>query len=304
EDINGSTGVFSGKSTMDLLAQSARLGWTPSYPQFNRSSLDVADEAAEAGLSAADYVARELHSGGLRFAVEDPEAPENYPRVLSLWRANLLGSSAKGNEYFLKHLLGTDNAVKATQAPPEHRPAGIEWPEEIPEGKLDLLLSLDCRMTSSTLLSDVVLPAATWYAEHDPKPTDMHPFVTSFSPAIDPPWESKTDWETWKEIAKRFSELAADHLGVRKDVVAKPLWHDTPEAMATVQGRVQDWKNGEVEPVPGKTLPVLAEVERNYPAVYEQMTSIGPLLEKVGMLTKGVAYDVKREMDLLRGRNG
>src|SRR5699024_10282568 len=195
-------------------------------------------------------------------------------------------------------------AVKATKAPPEHRPAGIEWPEEIPEGKLDLLLSLDFRMTSSTLLSDVVLPAATWYEKHDLNTTDMHPFVNSFNPAIDPPWESKTDWETWKEIAKRFSELAADHLGVRKDVVAKPLWHDTPEAMATVQGRVQDWKNGEVEPVPGKTLPVLAEVERNYPAVYEQMTSIGPLMEKIGMLTKGVAYDVKREMDLLRGRNG
>jgi nitrate reductase alpha subunit len=34
------------------------------------------------------------------------------------------------------------------------------------------------------------------------------------------------------------------------------------------------------------------------------MTTIGPLMEKVGMLTKGVAYDVKREMDILRTRNG
>jgi hypothetical protein len=48
-----------------------------------------------------------------------------------------------------------------------------------------------------------------------------------------------------RRIAKKFSELAVDHLGVRKDVVAKPLWHDTPEAMATVHGRVKDWRTGE-----------------------------------------------------------
>ena len=33
--------------------------------------------------------------------------------MLSIWRANLLGSSAKGNEYFLKHLLGTDSSLRA-----------------------------------------------------------------------------------------------------------------------------------------------------------------------------------------------
>ena len=28
-----------------------------------------------------------------------------------VWRSNILGSSGKGHEYFLKHLLGTQNAV-------------------------------------------------------------------------------------------------------------------------------------------------------------------------------------------------
>ncbi len=60
-----------------------------------------------------DYVVDELKAGRLRFAVEDPDAEENWPRVLMMWRANLLGSSAKGDEYFLKHLLGTDHAVTA-----------------------------------------------------------------------------------------------------------------------------------------------------------------------------------------------
>ena len=255
-------------------------------------------------MTPADYVVDQLKSGALKFAVEDPEAEENHPRILSLWRANLLGSSAKGNEYFLKHLLGTDNAVTAEQAPPDKRPEGIAWPDDVPEGKLDLLMTIDFRMTSSTLFSDVVLPAATWYEKHDINTTDMHPFVHSFNPAISPPWQSKTDWEAWKAIAKKFSELAVDHLGTRRDVVAKPLWHDTPEAMATVHGVVKDWRKGECEPVPGKTLPVLAVVERDYTAIYDKMTSIGPLLEKVGMLTKGVPYDVNREVEILRHRNG
>jgi len=304
DDINGNTNAFAGKGTMDLLAQSARLGWAPSYPQFDRSSLDLADDAAAAGMAAPAYVAEQLKSGDLKFAIEDPEAPENFPRILSLWRANLLGSSAKGNEYFLKHLLGTDNAVKASEASAEHRPAEIAWPEQAGEGKLDLLFTLDFRMTSSTLFSDVVLPAATWYEKHDINTTDMHPFVHSFNPAIAPPWQSKSDWETWKAIAKKFSELAATHLGVRKDVVAKPLWHDTPEAMATVHGRVLDWKTGEVEPIPGKTMPVIVEVERDYGAIYDKFVAIGPLMEKVGMLTKGVAYKVEREIGILRDRNG
>ncbi len=304
DEVNSHTAAFPGKGVMDLLAQSVRLGWTPSYPTFNRSSIVLADEAREAGMEPIPYVVDQLKSGELKFAVEDPEAEENFPRILALWRSNLFGSSAKGNEYFLKHLLGTDNAVSAKQAPESQRPVGIEWPDEIPEGKLDLLFTLDFRMTSSTIFSDVVLPAATWYEKHDLSTTDMHPFIHSFNPAIAPPWQAKTDWDTFKEIAKKFSELAGTHLGTRKDVVAKPLWHDTPEAMATVHGRVKDWRTGEVEPVPGKTLPVLVVAERDYTAIYEKMTSIGPLMEKVGMLTKGVAYQVNREVEILRGRNG
>ena len=304
DDVGAGTGAFEGRSMMDVLAQSVRLGWTPSYPQFDRSSLALADEAAEAGVDVKEYVVSQLKEGGLRFAVEDPENEENWPRVLTLWRSNLFGSSAKGNEYFLKHLLGTTNAVKAQEADEAHRPREVVWADRAPEGKLDLLMTIDFRMTSSTLLSDIVLPAATWYEKHDLNTTDMHPYVNSFNPAIAPPWQTKTDWEAWKAIAKRFSELAVDHLGTRTDVVAKPLWHDTPEAMASVHGVVQDWRTGEVEPVPGKTMPVLVPVERDYTQVYAKMTAIGPLLEKVGMVTKGVPYDPKAAMDKLRGLNG
>jgi len=298
-------GAFAGRTTADLIAQSARSGWMPSYPTFDRNPLELADEAAEAGRPVAEHVVAGLKDGSLRFACEDPDSPQNFPRVLAVWRANLLGSSAKGNEYFLRHLLGTDSSLRAEQAPVEGlRPQDVEWHDEAPEGKLDLLLSLDFRQTSTTVFSDVVLPAATWYEKHDLNTTDMHPFVHSFNPAIAPPWQTRTDWDAWQAIAERFSELAGPRLGVRKDVVAVPLLHDTPDALATPHGVVRDWKRGECEPVPGVTMPKIVEVERDYGAVGAKMTALGPLMEKLGTTTKGITYDVTASVDYLRAKNG
>nr|AQT39354.1 NarG [Streptomyces sp.] len=300
----GQGGPFAGKTTADVIAQSARMGWMPSYPTFDRNPLNLADEADAAGRPVADHVVDELKAGRLRFAGEDPDAPENFPRVLTVWRANLLGSSAKGNEYFLKHLLGTDHAVRATEAPPEARPREVVWREEAPAGKLDLLLTLDFRMTSTTVFSDVVLPAATWYEKHDLSSTDMHPFVNAFNPAIAPPWQTRTDWDAFHTLAGEFSRQAAGHLGVRKDVVAAPLLHDTPDELANPRGKVQDWKAGECDPVPGRTMPKLVTVERDYGAVAEKMAALGPLLDTLGATTKGVTFKVDRELEYLRHKNG
>ena len=285
-------GQLAGKTTADVIAQSARMGWMPSYPTFDRNPLDLSDDAAAAGKPVGEYVVDQLKSGELDFAGEDPDAPQNYPRILSIWRANLLGSSGKGNEYFLKHLLGTDSSLRATEAPEAQRPVDVTWRDEAPEGKLDLLMTIDFRQTSTTIFSDVVLPAATWYEKHDLNTTDMHPFVHSFNPAIAPPWQTRTDWDAWQTIAAKFSELAAVHLGVRKDVVAVPLTHDTPDAMANPHGVVRDWKAGECEPVPGVTMPKLVEVERDYGAVAEKMNALGPLMDTLGATTKGVTFEL------------
>ncbi|MDX6742212.1 nitrate reductase subunit alpha [Actinocorallia sp. A-T 12471] len=297
-------GKLAGRTTADIIALSARLGWMPSYPTFNRNPLDLADDARASGRPVGEYVVDELKAGGLRFACEDPDAPENFPRVLSIWRANLFGSSGKGTEYFLRHLLGAADALRAEESPPENRPKDVVWREDAPVGKLDLLLTLDFRMTSTTLLSDVVLPAATWYEKHDLNTTDMHPFVHSFNPAIAPPWQTRTDWDAFQTIAREFSRLADGHLGVREDLVAAPLLHDTPDAMATPHGRVRDWAAGECEPVPGKTMPKLIVVERDYGAVAAKMAALGPLVEEQGAATKGVVFHPDEEVELLRAKNG
>jgi nitrate reductase alpha subunit len=288
-------GRFAGRHTADLMAQSARLGWMPSMPTFDRNPLDVADDAlAAAPDDPASYVADALREGRLGYACTDPDAPANWPRVLTVWRANLLGSSAKGNEYFLRHLLGTDASLRAAEAPPDKRPRDVTWRDEAPEGKLDLLLSLDFRMTSTTLFSDIVLPAATWYEKHDLSTTDMHPFIHAFTPAISPPWQTRTDFTAFHGIARAFSTLAGPHLGVRKDMVATPLLHDTPDAMATPHGIVRD----------GGSAPKLVMVERDYGAIADKMATLGPLLDRLGTTTKGVTVDVNPEVEQLGRING
>ncbi|WP_405728349.1 nitrate reductase subunit alpha [Streptomyces sp. NBC_00028] len=293
-------GRFKGMTGADCLALSARSGWMPSYPTFDRNPLEL-------GETFGDPVAKavaELRAGTLNFACEDPDAPGNWPRVLTLWRANLLGSSAKGAEYFTRHLLGTQSSLSAQEAESHERPRDVKWREEAPEGKLDLLLSLDFRQTSSTLLSDVVLPAATWYEKHDLSSTDMHPYVHSFTPAVDPPWQARTDFDTFKALADRLSEMAVVHLGTRKDLVASPLQHDTPGETAQPGGVVLDWKRGECDPVPGKTMPNLTVVERDYTAIGAKFRALGPLVEKLGMPCKGIALQPDEEVRHLAELNG
>jgi nitrate reductase alpha subunit len=297
-------GRLAGRHTADLVAASARMGWLPSYPTFDRNPLDLARAAEEAGRDPAEYVAGELAGGRLRFAAEDPDDPGNWPRVLDVWRANLLGSSAKGNEYFLRHLLGTSAAVQGGEAGPEHRPRDVVWRADAPEGKLDLLLSIDFRMTSTTLLSDIVLPAATWYEKYDLSTTDMHPFVHAFTPAIDPPWQARSDFDAFHALAARFSELAREHLGTATDLVAVPHQHDTPGELAQPKGTAPDWKGTGVVPVPGATMPAITAVRRDYGAVAEKLAAVGPLAETKGLPVKGVEFTPDVEIAWLREANG
>ncbi|UJP40398.1 nitrate reductase subunit alpha [Cellulomonas palmilytica] len=300
-------GHLTGMHTADTIAASARAGWMPFYPQFDRNPLDLADEAraaADAGESPdpVAHVASRLKDGSVRFAVEDVDAPENWPRTLVLWRSNLLGSSAKGDEYFLKYLLGTHSNVAAPE--PTARPSDVTWRDDIPEGKLDLLVSADFRMTSTTMLSDVVLPAATWYEKHDLSSTDMHPFVHAFSPAIDPPWEARSDFDAFHLVARRFSELARTHLGVRHDLVSVPMQHDTPGEAPRDGGVGGDWRRGDAPAVPGVTMPVMQVVERDYTAIADKLGSLGPLASTLGFTVKNVTFRLEHEVERLARANG
>ena len=95
--------------------------------------------------------------------------------------------------------------------------------------------------------------------------TDMHPFIHPLSAAVDPVWESRTDWEIYKDIAKTFSTLCVGHLGQETDVVLQPIQHDSPAELAQPY-EIKEWHKGECDLIPGKTAPNIIVVERDYPA--------------------------------------
>ena len=117
-------GLFAGQTAIDAHAKAVRMGWMPGLPTFDRNPLDLADEAQAAGADPAEHVVSELKAGRLGFAVDDPSAPSSHPRVFFVWRSNLLGSSGKGQEYFMRHLLGpSHDGPLAEPLPPDERPA-------------------------------------------------------------------------------------------------------------------------------------------------------------------------------------
>jgi len=196
--------------TADVQVEAVRNGWLPFYPQFDRSSIEVVREAKAAGVDPVKFTVDQLKSRQLKFSVEDPDAPENWPRVWFIWRGNALMASAKGHEFFLKHYLGTHtNAIAEELA--EGSAKEVAWHEHAPQGKMDLVVDLNFRMDTSALYSDIILPAATWYEKADLNSTDMHSFIHPLSAAVPPCWESKSDWQIFRTIAKKFSELAARH---------------------------------------------------------------------------------------------
>ena len=291
---NQPEGSFAGGHAVDLQARAVRSGWLPFYPQFDRNPLDLAAQAEAAGAKDAAGVARfivdQLKSKALRFSIEDPDAPENWPRVWFIWRGNALLASAKGHEYFLKHYLGTHTNTIAEDVA-EDSVKEVVWREPAPEGKMDLVVDLNFRMDTSALYSDIVLPAATWYEKSDLNTTDMHSFIHPLSAAVPPCWESKSDWEIFKAVAKKFSELAAANFpGPVRDVVATPLAHDSPAEIA--QTGMEDWSKGEVEAIPGKTMPGFSVVTRDYANLYQQFISLGPLVREKGLGVHGTHYAV------------
>ncbi|QUS56193.1 nitrate reductase subunit alpha [Pseudovibrio brasiliensis] len=292
-------------SLIDYNIRAERMGWLPSAPQLQTNSLQVAKDAEASGKDAKDYVAQELKSGSLKLSCEDPDNEANWPRNLFVWRSNLLGSSGKGHEYFLRHLLGTEHGVLGKDLGEEGRQRAKEavWHDNAPEGKLDLLVTLDFRMSTTAVYSDIVLPTATWYEKNDLNTSDMHPFIHPLSSAADPAWEARSDWEIFKGIAKSFSEVSQEVLGKEKDVVLVPILHDTAGEIAQPFD-VEDWKKGDIEPQPGKTMPNVVVIERDYPNVYKRFTALGPLMDKLGNGGKGISWNTEHEVELLKGLNG
>jgi len=282
------------KHTADTIFKAVRLGWMPYFPQFKQNTLELTKEAKAAG--AADhagiqkYVLDKLTSKKLEYAVSDPEAPECFPRVWYIWRGNAIMGSMKGHEYCLKHYLGThSNAIGEDS---DEHPVEVKWREKAPTGKMDLIVNLNFRMDSSALYSDIVLPAASWYEKADLNSTDLHSFIHPLSAAVPPVWESKSDWNIFRDLAKNVSEAARLYFAEpQTDIIAAPLAHDSPGEKAMAD--VKDWYLGECEAIPGVTMHKLVVVERDYTQIYNKFISLGDNIAKKGLGAHGNHYGAK-----------
>ena len=285
----------------DFVVKAVKNGWMPFYPQYGESNFDIVKDAQAAGKTTEDgmraHIVARLKSKELGYSVADPDNEINFPRVWFIWRGNALMSSAKGHEYMLKHYLGTHHNETAKEAAREEVKE-INWFDLAPQGKMDLVIDINFRMDTSALYSDIVLPAASWYEKSDINSTDMHSFLHPLAAAIPPVWETKSDWDIFRSIAAKVSELAEKHLtGTFKDAVNLPLMHDTSDEIS--QPSMLDWSKGECEPVPGQTMHKIVFVDRDYTQIYNKFITLGPNIKKTGLGAHGNLYDCADEYEKL-----
>jgi nitrate reductase alpha subunit len=287
--------------TADLIVKSVRNGWMPYYPQYDRSNFEIVEAAVASGAKSDDeikaWIIEKLKNKELAYSVTNPDAEINFPRVWFIWRGNAIMSSAKGHEYFLKHYLGTHHNSIAEEVA-KGQLNDVNWMENAPTGKMDLIVDLNFRMDTSALYSDIVLPSASWYEKADLNSTDMHSFIHPLSAAIPPVWESRSDWAIFRSIAKITSEIASIHLNKpMMDVVNTPLAHDSAAEIA--QPFIRDWAKGECEAIPGKTMHNMVMVERDYTKLYDKFCSLGPNMKNGPIGAHGNSFIATDVYDML-----
>ena len=168
---------------IDFNVRAERMGWLPSAPQLGTNPLTIAGEAEKAGMNPVDYTVKSLKEGSIRFAAEQPENGKNHPRNLFIWRSNLLGSSGKGHEFMLKYLLGTEHGIRGKDLGQQGgvKPEEVDWQDNGLEGKLDLVVTLDFRLSSTCLYSDIILPTATLVRK---RRHEYFGYASVYSPAV------------------------------------------------------------------------------------------------------------------------
>ncbi|MDH5559444.1 MAG: molybdopterin-dependent oxidoreductase, partial [Deltaproteobacteria bacterium] len=242
-----------------------------------KSSIEIVKEAKAKGAKSdgevINYAVDLLKSKSLLLASEDPDNEKNWPRTWVIWKGNAINASAKGQEYFFRHYLGThSNAIADEKAQPHLKE--VKWRDPAPVGKMDLIVDLNFRMDTSALYSDIVLPAAHWYEKNDINTTDLHTYIHPLSECAPPAWEAKGDWEIFKCFALKTSELAQKHLPEPMgDLVLSPLGHDSPAEVS--QATVKDWGKGECDLIPGKTGPGMKIITRDYTQIYNKYITYG-----------------------------
>ncbi len=148
---------------IDFNVRAERMGWLPSAPQLGTNPLTIAGEAEKAGMNPVDYTVKSLK--------EVPSVlRQNNQKTVKTTRAtcssgvltcsvlpvkvmSLCSSTCWGRSTVSRgKIWGQQGGVK---------PEEVDWQDNGLEGKLDLVVTLDFRLSSTCLYSDIILPTAT-----------------------------------------------------------------------------------------------------------------------------------------------
>ena len=135
----------------------------------------------------------------------------------------------------------------------------------------------------------------------------MHPFVHAFTPAIDPPWEAKSDFDTVPPArARSFSEHGQDPPRRPQGPGQRPAAARHPRRdRAARRAGPGLAPTATVAPVPGQDdagLP--ASSSATTPPSPTSSPPSGPLADTLGFTVKNVTYRVEEEVDRLAATNG
>ena len=153
--------------------------------------------------------------------------------------------------------------------------------------------TLTSAWTPPPSIRDIVLPAATWYEKDDLNTTDMHSFINPMQAAVPPAWESRSDWDIFKAIAKKVSELAAVHLPDAGKRYRHAARCSTTHPMRLTQPQVKDWTQGEIRSHPGQEHAEIQECRARLPAHLRPYgVSLGPASRRTGWQRMGSSFPV------------
>ena len=248
--------------TADLVAKAVRMGWLPFIPAVRpqpargrgRSSRGGRPSTQVAG-RVADAVSSRAEARASRSRTRTP--PENWPRVWFIWRGNALMSSAKGHEYFLRHYLGThDNAIAEEAGEGQgqgRRLAGA--------GAARARWTWSSTSTSgwtprrSTPTSSCRPPAGTRRTTSTP-PT-CTPSSTRCRRRCRPCWEAKSRLGHLQDARGEGQRARTAGASRGRCATSSRARSRTTAPTRSPSASVRDWREGECEPIPGKTMPRL-----------------------------------------------
>jgi anaerobic selenocysteine-containing dehydrogenase len=110
------------------------------------------------------------------------------------------------------------------------------WP------RLKTIVTVEIRMSTTAHFSDIVLPAAAFYEKVDFRfPTWHVGFLTFTDKAVEPPGESKPEWEIFARLAGRIEERARERgLVEYQDARGQTFRLDDLYRIFTMDGRIKE----------------------------------------------------------------